>query len=83
MKMHNDVSRSLASKSGLSAEERRAVRASLAIVGVVFAGLVGGAMAIGFSGAKTADLTPDEPTRMMALVVTPGHPAAAPVAPHR
>ena len=83
MKMHNEVSRSLASKGNLSAEERQAVRTSLAIVGVVFAGLFGGAMAIGLSGVKTADMTADEPTRMMALAVTPGHPVELSAVPRR
>ena len=82
MTMHDKVSRPLANTSELTAEERKAVHASLAIVGVVFASLVGGAMAIGLSGQKTAEATLDGPTRVMALAVTPSHPAGGSVAAH-
>ena len=83
MTMHDKVSRPLASTSELSAEERQAVRASLAVVGVVFAGMVGGAMAIGHFGQKTVEATLDEPTRVMALAVTPGHPSVTSPVAHR
>ena len=82
MTMREMVSRPVVSTNEINAEERRAVRASLAIIGVVFAGLVGGAMAIGHFGQQTVVATLDEPTRVMALAVTASLPPGAPVAAH-